>query len=380
MSFVNQDTKRRRVDPVRFAGHGPLQRYTAAIIVAGLAILLRYVLNPLLGEKNPYHTLWAAVVFSAWFCGLGPSILTAVLGLAGVWYWFIDPSGSLKVLDAAAAAGMVGFVLFAGLIIAMGEANRRAARERQKIEAALRAAHEELEDRVRDRTYELSQATQGLRDLTGRLLRSQDDERRRISRELHDSLGQMLAAVSMNLAFLQSSLPPFNKEQAANFEDTEALIQQISTEVRTLSHLLHPPLLDEVGLESALSWYVQGFGERSGISTDLKLDPGINRLPREMELVIFRIVQECLTNVHRHSGSATAKVQVARRDGKVRVEVEDTGHGVTAEQLKALNSAGTAGVGLRGMRERVRQLGGDITVLSREPGMLVAAELPVIHP
>src|SRR5579859_1386876 len=147
--------------------------------------------------------------------------------------------------------------------------------------------------------------------------------------------------------------------------------------VRTISHLLHPPLLDEAGLSSALRWYVDGFGQRSGIVVDLDLPQDLERLPSELETAIFRVVQECLTNIHRHSESAVAKIRLRHRDNQILVDVQDEGKGIPPEKKEQMASSGTPGVGIRGMRERIRQLGGTLEIHSDGSGTLVAARLPV---
>lgn len=220
-------------------------------------------------------------------------------------------------------------------------------------------------------------AEESLRELTGRLLRLQDDERRRIARELHDSTGQMLVALGMNLASLEFESGKLPDRAARTLSDSNQLVQEITKELRTLSYLLHPPLLDEAGLNSALRWYVEGFSKRSHVIVTLELDPSIGRLPRETETAIFRIVQECLTNVHRHSGSAFAQMRLERRANEIWVEVQDEGKGIPAGTLENRKASGGLGIGITGMRERVRQLGGKLEIISDEGGTLVRAELPV---
>ncbi|MFZ1159141.1 MAG: DUF4118 domain-containing protein, partial [Candidatus Sulfotelmatobacter sp.] len=163
--------------------------------------MLRELLSPLLGESNPYHTVWAAVVFSAWYCGLVPSIVTALLSLLGIWYWFLPPVNSFRLQDPKAAiSGMVGFLLFSSMIIALGEANRRSLAASKSAERLLQEAHEELEQKVLERTAALNAASDNLGELSGRLQQMRDEERRQIARELHDSIGQLLAALAMNIA------------------------------------------------------------------------------------------------------------------------------------------------------------------------------------
>jgi signal transduction histidine kinase len=186
----------------------------------------------------------------------------------------------------------------------------------------------------------------------------------------------MLAALGMNLAAVGTDIERLVKT-ANTVNDSAALVQELSREVRTISHLLHPPLLDEAGLASALHWYVDGFAERSKIKVDLEIPADFERLNRESETAIFRTVQECLTNIHRHSESPTARIRVIVSDGHVCVEVEDRGRGIPAEKQFEMASTGTPGVGIRGMRERLRQLGGNLDIHSNGKGTLIVARLPV---
>lgn len=220
-------------------------------------------------------------------------------------------------------------------------------------------------------------AEEGLRDLSGRLLNMQDEERRRLARDLHDSAGQLLAALSMKLTPLATEASTPAPHSVKVIEESLGLVSELTMEVRTVSHLLHPPLLDEVGLSSALRLYLDGFAERSKIKVDLDIPDNFGRLSQDLETAIFRIVQEAVTNIHRHSGSAVAKIRISRPNGDVRVEVEDKGKGIPPRRRSEMESAGMAGVGIRGMRERVRQLGGALEINSDGRGTLIVAHLPV---
>ena len=499
-SVTPEDSSSQR-DATPLVSRSAVTRYAVAILATLFALSLRGLLTPFLGSKNPYHTVWAAIVFSAWYCGLGPSIVATLIGLVGVWYWLLPPFHSLSLADTSSpdVYGMIGFVLFSGLIIAMGESNRRTsskrivaenegqrskalfeafmenspaatylkdeqgryiyanriaterfhvpsvlgktdfdifpsemasefrehdamvlcdgkAREfiehslagdgehtwltvkflvrdtngqkllggkslditdRHRAEEALREARQELAQRVRERTLELSRANEGLRELSVRLLQMQDEERRRIARELHDSVGQQLAAIGMNIALVKSEFDKLSPVASKAVLENEQMIQQINKEIRTISHLLHPPLLDEAGLRSALSWFVQQFGERSEIAVQLEITPSLGRLSPEVETAIFRVVQECLTNIHRHSGSSTALIRLNQDKGHLCLEVRDNGHGISAEKQIALASSVKGGVGMRGMRERVGQLGGALDIRSDEKGTIVTVTLPL---
>ena len=343
--------------------------YAVALLATLLALLLRLGLNPFLGEHVPYITLLPAIAFCAWYCGIGPSIVSVAVALLGAQYWFISPIHSLRVVGMAQVIGILLFLSASTVLLAMGESRRR-------HEQVLWAAQRELGVAVNERTAELDRSNQNLRELSARLMQLQDDERRRIARELHDSVGQMLAALGMNLATVGTDIERLTKT-ANTINDSAALVQELSREVRTISHLLHPPLLDEAGLASALHWYVDGFAERSKIKVDLEIPAGFERLARESETAIFRTVQECLTNIHRHSGSPTAKIRIAISDGHICVEVEDRGKGIPSEKQFELASTGTPGVGIRGMRERLRQLGGSLDIHSNGKGTVIVARLPV---
>ena len=216
------------------------------------------------------------------------------------------------------------------------------------------------------------QAEASLRTLSVRLLEVQDQERRKFSRELHDSLGQYLVGVKMNLTMLGKSAP-------ANTLITEStkLVDLAITETRTLSHLLHPPLLDEAGFASAARWYVEGFAQRSGIQTSLDIPENLGRLPEPVELALFRVLQESLTNVHRHSKSPRADVSLRLSPQQVVLRVRDYGKGIPAEVLERFQqNRAHGGVGLTGMRERIHELGGRLEMDSDGDGTQVLAIMP----
>jgi PAS domain S-box-containing protein len=466
-------------------------RYGLAVLAAGAALFFRELLNPLLGNGNAYHTLWLAVVFCAWYCGLGPSIVTLVLGSTGLWYWFLRPYNTFVGKTHTEIWGMLGFLAFSAVIVLWGEATRRLMLKRQEAEDALRRAHEELEDRVQERTAALEQQTaetaekarfldlandaifvktaqgtisywnkgaerlygwtasealgriplellrseypiplqeiergdtwQGeirqttrdgkrivigsrwttLRDesgkatgwleintditarkraeeaarrLSGRLLNMQDEERRRIARGLHDSLGQYLTAAKMNLDLMAET----SGKQASLASECSQILDKCLTETRTVSYLLHPPLLDEAGLASAIRWYVEGFAERSGIEVRLDLPEELRRLQKETEIALFRAVQEGLTNVHRHSGSTTVDVRLRIEDARVQLEIEDDGQGIEDARLRRIvEGVAEVGVGIAGMRERIHQLGGSFEIDSDRTGTLLRVTMPI---
>jgi PAS domain S-box-containing protein len=214
-------------------------------------------------------------------------------------------------------------------------------------------------------------------ELSARRLQVQDEERRRLARELHDGVGQLLAAISMNVAQVATEKQKLSPEKARCVDENIKLIGQAAGEIRTVSYLLHPPLLDEIGLQSALKWYVDGFVERSKINVTVEVESGLPRLSKDFELSLFRIAQECLTNIHRHSGSSTALVRLSRTAEKIELTVADEGNGIDKPIQDKINSGQSVGVGFRGMQERVKLIGGTLTVRSSETGTSIIVSLPL---
>jgi PAS domain S-box-containing protein len=475
------------------AASSTLIRYALGALAGAAALLLRDFLSPFFGQHDPYPTAWLAVVFSAWYCGVGPSILTVAIGAIGIWYWFLPPLHSFSGKDVTEVSGVLSFLVASAVIVALGESTRRSMAKREKAEEELRRVQEELERRITERTAALQKRTaeviekaklldlandaifikrkipqdaiaywnegaerlygwtarealgqnpakllqtqypiplaeieqcevwegellhttrdgrritvasrwtmlrdetgqpagwmeintditarkraeNAARSLSGRILTLQDDERRRIARSLHDSLGQYLAALKMQLGLM--AMP--DGDRGVLLGEASQIVDQCISETRTVSHLLHPPMLDEAGFGSAARWFVEGFAQRSGISVNLSLPPNFPRLHSEVEITLFRVLQEGLTNVHRHSSSPKADIRVSLASEQVRLEIQDYGQGMTRETLLQLNEgAGRTGVGVAGMRERVRELGGQITIQSDASGTLLAVVLPL---
>jgi len=252
--------------------------------------------------------------------------------------------------------------------------------ELREIEEALRKSKEFTEEQVIARTRELEARnaeailqSEQVRELSQRLLQIQEDERRHVARELHDSAGQLLTALGMNLARVTERVPP---EIAKDAAESQQLVQQLSNEIRTMSYLLHPPLLDESGLLQALRWYTHGLEERSGLSISVEVAEDVGRFSREMELTMFRLVQECLTNIHRHSGSKTATIRIWRDSGDLHLEIRDKGKGIPADRLAQIQAQGS-GVGIRGMRERIRQFDGRMQINCNGVGTEVSFKFPL---
>jgi signal transduction histidine kinase len=228
--------------------------------------------------------------------------------------------------------------------------------------------------RAKVRTFiELHRKTRELESLNAKMTMLQEEERRRIARELHDSVGQLLVAISMNHVVVESESQRLSADAAKCLAENAGMVEEVSKQIRTISYLLHPPLLDEAGLASALRCYVEGFSKRSKIAVSLEISPEFGRWSREIEISVFRLVQECLTNIHRHSGSRTAGIRLIRKETRLIVEVEDAGKGISA----SCDNLNEAGVGFLGMRERLRGLGGTLDIRSNASGVRVMAVIPV---
>jgi PAS domain S-box-containing protein len=291
----------------------------------------------------------------------------------------ISRDGREVAIDDSAAQIRDATGQIAGVVLVFHDCSgqRRVETELRQSHQWLSEARDHLEKRVRGRTAELATANENLRDLSARLLQVQDDERRRLARELHDSVGQILAAIGMNIGVVRAQSDKLDTLGARAVADNVQLVDQVSREIRTISHLLHPPLIEIAGLASALRWYVDGFAERSQIKVDLDIPADFGRLPDETELAVFRIVQECLTNIHRHSGSATATISIHQEDERLFVRVQDRGKGISKTEQSDVMTQGRSGVGFAGMRERLRQLGGTLEIESEENGTLVSAILKI---
>ena len=250
----------------------------------------------------------------------------------------------------------------------------RVVRDRAGKAIRLIGTHTDVTDRKQ------AQEVAKVREFTGKLLQAQDAERRRIARELHDSAGQLVAALQMSLEPMKEDAAKFAPSLAESLAESLDLVQQLSQELRTVSHLLHPPLLDELGLPSALRWYVEGFAERSKIDVQLELPDDLGRLPVDMETALFRIVQESLTNIHRHSGSKSAFIRVTRSESELSLEVSDFGRGMPIPRNNGSPSEFRSGVGIQGMQERVRQLNGNFEIRSQVSGTAVTVRLPIAVP
>jgi PAS domain S-box-containing protein len=213
-------------------------------------------------------------------------------------------------------------------------------------------------------------------EVSAKLLQLQDAEKRRIARELHDGVGQLLAAIGMNVSQVLKEKDRLTDAAAQSVVENRSLVEQATSEIRTVSYLLHPPMLDEIGLSSALPMYIEGFAKRSKVKVSFEMPEDLRRLPQDCELTLFRVVQECLTNIHRHSGSSTAAVTLSCTGEEVKLEVKDSGRGIGEEATKNINAGVSAGVGMRGMLERIKSLRGRMMVHSNSSGTSVLVTLP----
>lgn len=285
-----------------------------------------------------------------------------------IWAVAHDPRRKFDAEDERLMTSLGKFASSAYQILVSLNALNFAMAARDQSEVALRLSNAKLEDLIEKRTG-------ALRQLTIKLLQSQDEERRRFARNLHDSIGQHLTGLKMNLEMMKAlGRQPTRPELLSECLQT---VEECLKETRTISYLLHPPLLDEAGFESAARWYVDGFAKRDGIEATLTLPENMGRLPRSVELALFRILQESLTNVHRHSGSPTVKIHVGVEADTVTLAVRDAGQGIPKHILERFLDAGTAGIGLAGMRERVADLGGELRVQSNEKGTVLTASIPL---
>jgi signal transduction histidine kinase len=262
----------------------------------------------------------------------------------------------------------------------------------ERAEESLRKAQGELEQRIHERTHALEESLaafqeevtvrrateEKLRELSLSVLRLQDEERRRVARDLHDTVGQTLTALKITLSTLENVVARY-PQTAPFFTDLNGLADQALKEIRTTSYLLHPPLLDEAGFASAASWYVDGFNKRSSIQVTLHLPEGA-RLPGPVEIVLFRILQESLTNITKHSGTAQVDICLEVSEDSTTLTVRDYGKGISPERLARMNRTGAdVGVGIAGMRERLKELGGELEIQSDATGMLVKASVPSLR-
>ena len=291
---------------------------------------------------------WLFLAFGTFIIACGFTHFMEIIVLWKPVYWL---AGDVKLLTALAS--VVTAIALPSVI--------------PQVLAMVRSAHVSEERKI-----QIARANEELQHLSANLLSAQDGERRRIARELHDGIGQYLAAMKMSLdvAFAED---PQLESQRGPLQDCRELLERSTREIRTMSHLLHPPLLEEMGLASAVPWYVEGFMERSGVKVDLDIPEILHRLPQPVEMVLFRVVQEALTNVHRHSGSKLASIRLLVNSDEAILTVRDQGKGLGS----LIGEPTKTGVGIAGMRERVRELGGKFEIESASRGTAISVTLPL---
>jgi signal transduction histidine kinase len=306
--------------------------------------------------------------------------LTSHIPILHVSGTFVDPEFRVMGLKGGADAYLAEPINRAELIATVEALLRIKSSEKHALQRAEAANTEraevqqqnvELEERVRQRTAEVELKSVEIRRLNMDLMKLQDEERRRIARELHDSTGQLLASLNLNFSKLSAASDLLSEDTKKVIAESAEITSELTSHLRTVSYLLHPPLLDEVGLASALEWYVKGYTERSHVAVDLEISSGFGRLRPDMEIAIFRIIQECLTNVHKHSGSQWASVRLNRDRERITIEVKDSGTKFAGDTFTA-----TPGTGILGMRERVNQLGGEFKPHFGASGVLIDVTIP----
>jgi signal transduction histidine kinase len=294
--------------------------------------------------------------------------------------WIVSHDDEVKFdsEDARIMAGLAEFTACALRLTRLSETRRTARAEGEKEIAAHKLTEKVLRETQANMEVDITARAAQLAQLSARLLNTQDEERRRIARELHDSAGQYLAGIQMNLSALLRQDSGLEDSARARVADSMDMAKTCTSEIRTMSYLLHPPLLDEMGLGSAIPWYAEGFAERSGILVEVEIPETLGRLPSEIETALFRVVQQSLANIHRHSASAMALIRIKIDEKSVNVEVRDEGRGIAPEVLAGFRS-GTRlqGVGLAGMRERIQDMGGRFEISSSEKGASIQVSLPL---
>jgi signal transduction histidine kinase len=335
--------------------------YTTAFVAVVFALLVRAIMHPFVESQESstfmaYTTFMVATAFAAWFLGLGPALLTISLGLAVGDFFFTPPMFSFSAFSEKNLPETITYLVACCVFVLIGIA-------KQKSTGLLV-----------EKNIQIEKANVRLREMSAHLLRAQDEERRKIARDLHDSVGQYLGAIAMALAPLLQRVKELPSDVPERLEQAIEITKTCASEVRTISHLLHPPLLEEMGLSSAVRWYAEGFAERSKIEVQLDVPDDLGRFGADIELALFRVLQESLTNVHRHSGSKVARITVGSDTHRVWLDVRDHGKGIPHKQGRL---AFRPGIGTSGMQERIHELSGTLELTSDHTGTLVRAVIPL---
>jgi signal transduction histidine kinase len=291
---------------------------------------------------------WMFLAFGTFIVACGFTHFMEIVVLWHPLYWL---AGDVKLVTAVAS--VVTAIALPSLI--------------PQIHSMIAAAHVS-----EDRRQQLERANKELQQISSHIMTVQDIERRRIAKELHDGVGEYLAAIKTSCDAALASAK--NADESVALQEALGVLERCTTDVRTMSHLLHPPLLEEMGLASAIPWYVEGFTERSGIEVDLRLPGLLPRMPTLVELTVFRILQEALTNIHRHPGSKSASLRVALNDGIIDIAIEDRGKDLDSSNGEPFRN----GIGVSGMRERLREQGGELRIQPTVEGTLLHVTLPLV--
>jgi signal transduction histidine kinase len=318
---------------------------------------------------------WVFLAFGTFIIACGFTHLMEVIVLWNPVYWL---TGGVKLVTAIASV-ITAIALPPQLpkvrqMIVAAEVSEERQRRLEQTNEELSQANQHLRSEITKRIT----AEESLRHLSGSLLQAQDDERRRFARELHDSVGQLLTGAVLSVSAVRRQETRLGHKSSRLLSECADSVKQSLREIRTISYLLHPPMLDETGLGDAIRWYVRGFAERSGVQVDLDISSNLDQLSRELSIAVFRIVQESLTNIHRHSGSRTAEISLRRCGPQIQLQVRDHGKGTPPESMGSNGRERLMhGVGIRGMRERVVQLKGEMRMQSSGRGTVLEVVLPL---
>jgi signal transduction histidine kinase len=338
-----------------------------AILFSRIALMLTF------DYREDFRGTTLAKVISA--AGMGAAVsLMHYTGMAAV--SFMPAAAFPKLSSTVSISQLANNGIAIVTLLVLGTAILTSSVDRQ-TQVKVRRLNERLEQRVVERTRQLTAANEELRHLSGQLLRLQDEERRKIARDLHDSTGQDLVALATMLGQLRGSISSVDRKSARLLSECKTLADKCIRDVRTLSYVLHPPLLDEAGLIDALRDYADGFTKRSGIQVELEVSTRVARMERDVEMALFRVVQESLTNIHRHSGSQLAKIRI-HRNSDLTLEISDSGSGLSASVPgRKENALFEVGVGIPSMQERVKLIGGRLEIDSTSHGTTVRVTIPL---
>lgn len=358
---------------IDFFSKRQIASYCLAVVSTIAAILVRMALDPILGEEYPYITFMFAIILTAWYGGVKPSMVALVLGFMSAAYFFKYPRGSVEVYGLDDQVGMVLYITVGFSSILFSESMHAANRRAQTTALELMRKQADLEHEIDERR----QAQQAHVDLLRRLVCVQEEERRRISRELHDQCGQDLTAMRLGLKFLEESTAS-SEQSGRQIKSLRDLVDQVARETHHIAMELRPPALDELGLQMAVDGYVKSWSLRTGIPVDIECQ-GMNRerVPADVETALYRILQEALTNVAKHSHAKRVSVVLERTEAGVLVIIEDEGQGF---DVTTLSSGGKVRqhLGVLGMRERIEAVGGTLEIESvLGSGTTVFARVPL---